>query len=457
LEPVAVDSTRVRRLNTRADVPGPVVYWMSRDQRASDNWALLFARGLASERKAPLVVVFCLVPGFLGAGGRHYTFMMEGLAGVELSLADKGIGFQVLAGEPAAAVCGFAAQMRAGAVVCDFDPLREKGRWRSAAARALEVPLYEVDAHNVVPCREASAKQEYGAYTIRPRIKKALPRFIDEFPPLRKLKVAWTASPATDWPGLGSKFAGGAAGTGRYPSAPGESNAISILAGFVQERLAGYAVLANDPNSGMRSDLSPYLHFGQLSAQRVALEVIKADVPTNAREAFLEELITRRELSDNFCLYNRRYDRFEGFPAWAQDTLNAHRSDAREYIYSSRQLERAETHDELWNAAQREMVLRGKMHGYLRMYWAKKILEWTRSPEDAMRIAVRLNDRYELDGRDPNGYAGIAWSIGGVHDRAWGERAVFGKIRYMSQDGCRRKFDVDAYIRRVQEYARGME
>ena len=170
-----------------------------------------------------------------------------------------------------------------------------------------------------------------------------------------------------------------------------------------------------------------------------------------SREAFLEELIVRRELADNFCFYQPNYDTFAGFPAWAQKTLNQHRRDRREKLYTAEELESGRTHDELWNAAQRHMVQRGKMHGYMRMYWAKKILEWTASPEEAQAVAIYLNDRYELDGRDPNGYAGIAWSIGGVHDRAWFERPVFGKIRYMSYNGCRSKFKVEAYINQTRE------
>ena len=202
------------------------------------------------------------------------------------------------------------------------------------------------------------------------------------------------------------------------------------------------------------SDLSPYLHFGQIAPQRVAREIQQADAPPEAKQAFLEELIVRRELSDNFCWYNPDYDKFSGFPEWAQKTLDQHRDDRREYLYSLEEFEQGRTHDALWNAAQLEMVLRGKMHGYLRMYWAKKILEWTASPEEALEIAIYLNDRYELDGRDPNGYVGVAWSIGGVHDRAWGERPVFGKIRYMNLSGCQRKFKVDQYIAWVGELHR---
>ena len=169
-----------------------------------------------------------------------------------------------------------------------------------------------------------------------------------------------------------------------------------------------------------------------------------------AKEEFLEELVVRRELSDNFCFYNQDYDNTGGFPRWARETLHAHRNDPREYLYPLEAFEEARTHDQIWNGAQNEMVLSGKMHGYMRMYWAKKILEWTESAEQALEFAIYLNDKYSLDGRDPNGYSGVAWSIGGVHDRAWGERPVFGKVRYMSYKGIRSKFNIDAYLARVR-------
>jgi deoxyribodipyrimidine photo-lyase len=196
------------------------------------------------------------------------------------------------------------------------------------------------------------------------------------------------------------------------------------------------------------SNLSPYLHFGQISAQRIALETYKRKHNIETKDAFLEELIVRRELSDNFCFYNKNYDSFDGFPEWAKKTLNEHRKDKREFTYNLEQFEKAKTHDDLWNAAQIEMVKTGKMHGYMRMYWAKKILEWTETPEEALEFSIYLNDKYELDGRDPNGYTGCAWSIGGVHDRAWTERPVFGKIRYMNYNGAKRKFDVKRYIQK---------
>jgi len=209
-----------------------------------------------------------------------------------------------------------------------------------------------------------------------------------------------------------------------------------------------YGTERNDPNKDCLSGLSPYLHFGQISAQRIALEVNKTGVNDEGSKGFLEELIVRKELADNFCYYNKNYDSFEGFKDWGKETLNKHRKDKRVFLYSRDEFEEARTDDALWNAAQNQMKIEGKMHSYMRMYWAKKILEWTDSPEAAIEIAIYLNDKYELDGRDPNGYCGIAWSIGGIHDRAWVEREIFGKIRYMNYNGCARKFDVKAFEKR---------
>ena len=231
---------------------------------------------------------------------------------------------------------------------------------------------------------------------------------------------------------------------------PGERAARRATRRFLMRKLTSYGRDRNDPAANGQSDLSAYLHFGHLSAQRLALEVLRTGGHTEGADAYLEELVVRRELSDNFCFYNPDYDKTLSFPCWARQSHEKHAKDVRTHIYSPRELEEGRTHDALWNAAQLEMVHRGKMHGYLRMYWAKKILEWTRSPDEAMKTAIYLNDRYELDGRDPNGYAGIAWSIGGVHDRPWGDRPVFGTIRFMSYSGCRSKFDVDRYIESVK-------
>ncbi len=295
----------------------------------------------------------------------------------------------------------------------------------------------------------ASPKQEWAAYSFRPKILRSLEEFLTPFPPLSPHPYpAPEAAPPVETEALLKALPLDRTVPPVTWLPPGEAAAREHLRRFVAEKLPAYDRDRNDPTREGQSDLSPYLHFGQLAPQRAAWEVRESQAPPAAKKAFLEELIVRRELSDNFCFYNSRYDSVAGFPDWARRTLDDHREDAREYIYTLAEFEAARTHDPLWNGAQLEMVHRGKMHGYLRMYWAKKILEWTASPEEALETAIFLNDRYELDGRDPNGYVGIAWSLGGVHDRAWGERPVFGKIRYMSYKGSAGKFDVQTYINR---------
>jgi deoxyribodipyrimidine photo-lyase len=442
-----VKRARIRSLNQERPGPGPVVYWMSRDQRVRDNWALLYAQELALSMGRPLGVVFCLAPAFLGATLRQYGFMLKGLREVARDLDDLNIPFFLLRGNPSQELAHFVENQPVGAVVSDFSPLRLVREWRSTVAKNLNVSLEEVDAHNIVPCWVASPKAEYGAYTLRPKLKRLLPEFLEEFPTLAPHPITWESiGPKIPWENLTASLNIDFNVPEVTWLTPGERAAQTRLENFLNDQLPFYQEKRNDPTQDGQSDLSPYLHFGQLAPQRVALEAEDHFEHDASREAFLEELIVRRELSDNFCFYQPHYDTLAGFPAWAQKSLNQHRADRREYLYSPEALESARTHDELWNAAQREMVQRGKMHGYMRMYWAKKLLEWTASPEEAQAQAINLNDKYELDGRDPNGYAGIAWSIGGVHDRPWFERPIFGKIRYMSYKGCRAKFNVEAYI-----------
>lgn len=447
-----IDPRRVRPLNKGPVGKGPVVYWMSRDQRVAGNWALLRAQSLALERKAPLGVVFTLAPSFLGAPLRAYDFMLRGLAHVEGRLAAAGIPFHLLFGRPEETILAFATKENVGAVVTDFDPLREKTTWKTRVAKKLPVLLEEVDAHNIIPAWIASPKNEYGAYTLRPKIHALLPAYLTEFPPLQRHPFPWKTAPLPiDWKKTLDRLNPDASVPAVSWIEPGEAAGAKTLGLFLKNRLDGYSKTRNDPTGDGDSNLSPYLHFGQVSAQKVAWEVRRRAWDTPSGQEFLEELIVRRELSDNYCLYNAHYDSFEGFPAWAKKSLDAHRKDKRSFLYSPKKFEEAATHDPLWNAAQRELATRGKMHGYLRMYWAKKILEWSATPEDALATAIHLNDRYELDGRDPNGYAGIAWSIGGVHDRPWFNRPVIGHIRWMTANGCKSKFDVDAYIRKYGE------
>jgi deoxyribodipyrimidine photo-lyase len=381
--------------------------------------------------------------------------MLRGLEEVAERLTEKGIRFHLLIGDPTEEIPRLVEEQGVSLLVTDFNPLRIKQEWDRRVAERIPVPFDVVDAHNIVPCWIASPKREFGAYTFRPKIRKALSEFLTGFPPLRKHPFPWKGkAPRLDWEQVG-KGLGVDRSVGEVSwLEAGEGAARRALRDFLENRLSSGYGLRNDPNRNGQSNLSPYFHFGQLAPQRAVLDARQCDENIQALESFLEELIVRRELSDNFCRNTADYDSISCFPPWARETLDRHRHDPRQYLYSGKQFEEASTHDPLWNAAQTEMMRTGKMHGYLRMYWAKKILEWSSSPEEALKTAIRLNDRYELDGRDPNGYAGIAWSIGGVHDRPWPERPVYGKIRSMTLQGCRKKFDVDAYVRMVMEDGR---
>ena len=437
-----VKKERILKLTSHEYQAGPVVYWMNRDIRADDNWALLYAQELALLHKVPLIVLYNLAPGFLGGGVRQHVFKLQAFKSVSEDLTKKNIAFNIVVGdETQKDIVDFLTKHKVGALVTDFSPLHLPRKWVEYVRKHISIPMYGVDAHNIVPCWIASPKQEFGAYTLRPKLAKLLPDFLEPFPILKKHSYSLEKSlPAISWKklesldGLDVTVAPVDWITGDHAAAH------KALKRFIANKLADYDAGRNDPTLDAQSNLSPYLHYGILGAQTIALAI------GTRSEAFFEELVVRRELADNFCFYNPNYDTPEGFPEWAKKSHAKHAHDVREYLYTKKQFEHAKTHDELWNAAQQEMVKTGKMHGYMRMYWAKKILEWTKSPKEAMQIAIYLNDKYELDGRDPNGYAGIAWSIGGVHDRAWFERPVFGQIRYMNANGCKAKFDVQAYI-----------
>lgn len=445
-----INQKRIRLLQKGNETVGPIVYWMSRDQRVHDNWALLFSQQLAFENKKPLAVLFNLVPDFLEASIRQYGFMLKGLREVESELNRFNIPFFLLSGKPEEEIPKFLKKINASTLVSDFDPLRIKRIWKRNVAKLISIPFYEVDAHNIVPALYVSDKLEFAAYTIRSKIHKALLEFLDEFSPLKKMSKSEISSDKIDWVKIEKSLKVNRDVKEVEWIKPGESAAIKSLKDFLKNKFDKYNELRNDPTKDGQSNLSPYLHFGQIAGQRIALETQRLNGNKESEKSFLEELIVRRELSDNFCYFNKNYDSFEGFHDWAKASLNEHRKDEREFVYTLEEFENAKTHEDLWNAAQMEMVTTGKMHGYMRMYWAKKILEWTKSPEDALEIAIYLNDKYELDGRDPNGYTGIAWSIGGIHDRPWFERPVYGKIRYMNRNGAEKKFDVKFYINKYK-------
>lgn len=448
-----INLNRVRQLNSVALPPDPgvVIYWMNRDQRVYDNWALLFAQEIALKNELPLAVVYESVSNFDPVKSRIYQFMIDGLKQVEKELVNLKIPFILLESSSEKNIIDFATNYNIFTLVTDFSPLKNVRDAIDKVNSIIKVPFYEIDTHNIVPCWIASPKAEYGAYTIRPKINAVLDQYLTDFPLIQEHPFTLSDDlPQNDWSSLIKNNAVGPLATTKHFPKSGSSSALTHLSNFVDSGLNAYSKNKNNPNLDGQSGLSPYLHFGQISSQRVAFEIQKdLSINTESKESFLEELIIRRELSDNFCFYTPNYDSFDAFPNWAQKTFLTHSFDKREYSYSLIDFELGKTHDPLWNAAQQEMVKTGKMHGYLRMYWAKKILEWTPSPHEALQIAISLNDRYSLDGTDPNGYVGIAWSIGGLHDRPWFERPIFGQVRYMSYDGCASKFDVNQYIQKI--------
>jgi deoxyribodipyrimidine photo-lyase len=444
-------STDPRTTVRRPGAPDPegacVVYWMQRSHRAIDNPALDVAVQAANILKKPVVAFLAPVPYYPHANLRHYRFLNEGIPDIAAALAKRSVGF-VLRRYPDHSLLKFCHEVKAALVVGDENPMRQPESWRQTATKKLRIPFWTVDADVIVPSK-LLGKAQYAAHTIRPRLQAQLktylvpsanlsadvpwkkPARVTTLQPDVDITESWTldrsVSPVSRWHG-------------------GTREALRLLKDFVDHKLRGYGTQRNRPEVDHTSRLSPYLHFGHISPITVALAIEKADAPETDKEAFLNQIITWRELAVNLVRFNPDDDSFECGEPWAHRSLAKHANDHRPILYSERQLENAETHDQLWNAAQMQMVHQGWMHNYMRMYWAKKILEWSRTAAEAHQIAVRLNDKYELDGRDPNGYAGIAWAIVGKFDRPWFERPIFGQIRYMSGASTGKKFDSKKYI-----------
>ena len=441
-----INPGRVKTLRTGRFSGKAVLYWMQRDKRVYDNWALIASQYTAIKNRVPLYVCFQYTGDNRGSNTRQYEFLFKGLEQTAQTLEQHNIRFLLLKGNAKDTIPKLIQEHSIGTLFVDYSPLKVYKNRIKKVLEKVQIPFFQVDAHNIVPVWKASDKKEFAAHTIRKKIKNNLIDYLTEYPKIIKhpygkkrenkfflietiknLNIDISVQPVS-W------------------IEPGESAANKSLI-LLNKSLNNYDVHRNDPNKNALSNLSPYFHYGHLSSQRAVLEIKKFNIPQNDKAAFIEQVIVRKELADNFCEYEINYDYFDGFHPWAQNTLNQHRNDEREYLYPKQQFEEAETHDDLWNAAQNQMMITGKMHGYMRMYWAKKIMEWSPSPEIAQQIAIDLNDKYQLDGRDPNGYTGIAWSIGGIHDRAWFERPVYGKIRYMNYNGCKSKFDVAKYIK----------
>ncbi|MBA2712239.1 MAG: deoxyribodipyrimidine photo-lyase [Rubrobacteraceae bacterium] len=425
---------------------------MQSSQRAGQNHALEYAVQRANHLEQRLLVVFGLTDDYPEANLRHYAFMLEGLKDAEDALRERSIKFVVRSGQPDEVA--IEAGRDASLIVTDRGYMRPQKRWREKVAKEAGCLVTQVESDVVVPVELASGKQEHAARTLRPRIGEYLEEFLVELTPTKVEKQSTNMQQAgmdlsdiekvldrmdldRSVSALGHLYRGG------------NTEAKKMFRRFLKGSLGDYDANRNQPQTDYVSHMSKYLHFGHVSPNWLALEARKSKAKKDNVESFVEELIVRRELSMNFVFYNEDYDSYSNLPGWAKKTLEEHKSDEREYVYTRAQLENAETHDEYWNAAMREMVHTGYMHNYMRMYWGKKILEWSNTPEHAYRTTLYLNNKYFLDGRDPNSFANIAW-VFGQHDRGWTEREVYGKVRYMSAGGLERKAKPDQYVEKIE-------
>jgi deoxyribodipyrimidine photo-lyase len=427
-----------------------VVYWAQVNRRVRWNHALLYAAELANRAGLPLLVYERLTCTYPYANDRMHTFVLEGVLDIEPRLRKLGIGYLFCLGRKRSDPDDVFYQLVQGAaaIVTDDYPL--------IVAPELAIPFYAVDSSCIVPMNQIE-KREYAAYTIRPKIRKLLNRYLKAPPAVRvrnkfnlPLPGFHTHVTSANIPKL---VASCEIDHSVRPSPVfhgGSAEAERRLKNFLRKNLSRYASFHNEPSKQATSSLSPYLRFGHLSSLQVALAVQEyAQKHKLMADEFLEELIVRRELAFNFTRFSDDVESLDNLPRWAKATLEKHARDKRDPVYSPEQFELALTHDPLWNAAQKELLLHGKIHGYYRMYWGKKIIEWSRTPAEALRTMIYLNDRFALDGRDPNGYTNILWCFG-LHDRPWTERPIFGQVRYMSYQGMRRKTDVDAYISGIE-------
>ncbi len=447
----------------RSGVPAPdgkcVVYWMQRAQRGRDNHALDIAVACGNALGLPVVAYFAGISNFPHANLRHYTFLNQGLPDIEEDCAERGVSF-VMRRAPQEDHLRFFSDVNAAMVIGDENPMRAPEQWRARLAEALTVPFWTIDADVIVPSKLLE-KAQFSAAVARPRLYRALPEFLAPYTNPRA-EVEWKrprslladdvrADMTHGWTDFDRSVQPVEAWRG------GHRAAMKRLSLFCDTLLASYDRDRNRPEVDGTSKMSPYLHFGHIGPQTIALAVDAAAKRNPklqvARDSYFNELIVWRELSVNFVRYQPEYDSPGCADNWAKLTIAEHDRDQREVLYKLPQLEFAQTYDELWNAAQIQMLRYGWMHNYLRMYWAKKIVEWTPNVAIAMKVAIYLNDKYELDGRDPGGYAGIAWSMLGKFDRAWFDRPIFGKRRYMSGASTGRKFLSALYIEQMRALA----
>ena len=395
-----VNPARIAEVNNISAKAGYVIYLCEREIRARDNFALQFAIHKSKELNLPLKIIH---PKVNYEHKPKQKFLDNQFKQAQNLFNSLNLDFETTNKTPSEII----KNINPAILIIDFNPILKREYLKNA-----NFQIYEIDGHNIIPARFVSDKQEFSAATLRTKIYHNIYPFLTEFDNLTTEKV----------------------------------EADYVLEDFIKNKLPYYSESKNNPMTNVLSGLSKYLNLGFISGQRVALEVIKADVLDDNKEAFLEELIVRKELADNFCLYAKSFKNFPSIPNWAKLSFETHKYDLRPYIYLPQELENSETHDILWNATQTQLKKEGKIHGYLRMYWAKKIMEWTITPNEALKTAIYLNDKYAYDAPSANGYVGILWAIGGLHDRAFTDYPVTGKIRRMTFDSIKRKYDLSRYL-----------
>ena len=449
-----VQNERIQPLNDKETRDGSyVLYWMQSSQRADCNHALEYAVQRANDLDGKVLVVFGLTDDYPEANLRHYTFMLEGLKDVQEALKDRNVKMVVRRGSPDDVA--LEAGRDASLIVTDRGYMRPQRAWREKVAENADCAVVQVESDVVVPVELASDKKEYAARTLRPKITGYLDDFLVELKPtpVEKSSLNMKAD-GLDLSNLDKVLDDMDLDRSVEPVSHlftgGESAAETTLDDFLKNKFGSYVENRNQPQTDDVSHMSKYLHYGHISPVYLALRIKDAGAAQENIDSYVEEVVVRRELSMNFVYYTEDYDSMSCLPGWAQETLEEHKDDDREYVYTRKQLEDAETHDEYWNAAMREMRYTGYMHNYMRMYWGKKILEWTNTPEHAYKTTLYLNNKYFLDGRDPNSFANVSW-VFGQHDQGWKERPVYGKVRYMSSGGLERKAKPKQYVEKIDE------
>lgn len=430
-----------------------VFYLMEASQRVPFNYALQLAIEIANDHSLPVLVVFPLTDSFKYSNARYYLFMLQGICELKEQFKALGIKFIIFKGNYTEAAQKFAKD--AFCLITDKNYLKTQNSWRKKVAELVEVKVIEIENDVVVPVAIASNKAEVYAAFLRPKIQKNLQFFLKQFYlPEPKIKTVnfdtecWEEKDAWDY--LDKLNIDKKITTVEKFFVGGYSNALKLLDLFIEKKLPQYKILRSDPSQDYQSNLSAYIHFGQISTLEILMKVLaQYNINDENVQTLINEMVVWRELARNFVSYCPNYNQYEAIPKWAKQSLEDHVADKREYIYSLENLENANTHDIYWNAAQQEMLKTGKMHNYMRMYWAKKILEWSEHPQQAFDTICYLNDKYFLDGRDPNGYASISWCFGSF-DHPWQERKIFGKVRYMNSTGLERKFDIKKYVQKVR-------